>query len=49
MNFAFIGGSMGSGVGEAVTRAAESRLEKAPPFVLIATSGGARSRRSASR
>jgi acetyl-CoA carboxylase carboxyl transferase subunit beta len=42
MNFAFIGGSMGSGVGEAVTRAAELALESRSPLVLIATSGGAR-------
>ena len=42
MNFAFIGGSMGSGVGEAVTRAAELSLETRSPLVLVATSGGAR-------
>jgi acetyl-CoA carboxylase carboxyl transferase subunit beta len=42
MNFAFIGGSMGSGVGEAVTRAAELALESRTPLLLIATSGGAR-------
>jgi acyl-CoA carboxylase subunit beta len=42
MNFAFIGGSMGSGVGEAVTRAAELALESRSPLVLVATSGGAR-------
>ena len=42
MNFAFIGGSMGSGVGEAVTRAAELALETRSPLVLVATSGGAR-------
>ena len=29
MDFAFIGGSMGSGVGEAITRAAELALEHA--------------------
>jgi acyl-CoA carboxylase subunit beta len=42
MNFAFIGGSMGSGVGEAVTRGAELALKTRTPFVLVATSGGAR-------
>jgi acetyl-CoA carboxylase carboxyl transferase subunit beta len=42
MDFAFIGGSMGSGVGEAVTRAAELALESRTPLVVIATSGGAR-------
>ncbi len=42
MNFAFIGGSMGSGVGEVVTRAAELSLETRSPLVLVATSGGAR-------
>jgi acetyl-CoA carboxylase carboxyl transferase subunit beta len=42
MNFAFIGGSMGSGVGEVVTRGAELALESRSPFILVATSGGAR-------
>jgi acetyl-CoA carboxylase carboxyl transferase subunit beta len=42
MNFAFIGGSMGGGVGEAITRAAELALEKRLPLLLIASSGGAR-------
>jgi acetyl-CoA carboxylase carboxyl transferase alpha subunit/acetyl-CoA carboxylase carboxyl transferase beta subunit len=42
MNFAFIGGSMGGGVGEAITRAAELALERRLPLLLIASSGGAR-------
>jgi acetyl-CoA carboxylase carboxyl transferase alpha subunit/acetyl-CoA carboxylase carboxyl transferase beta subunit len=42
MNFAFIGGSMGGGVGEAITRAAELALEKRLPLLAIASSGGAR-------
>jgi acetyl-CoA carboxylase carboxyl transferase subunit beta len=42
MDFAFIGGSMGSGVGEAITRAAELALETRTPLVTIAASGGAR-------
>jgi acetyl-CoA carboxylase carboxyl transferase alpha subunit/acetyl-CoA carboxylase carboxyl transferase beta subunit len=42
MDFAFIGGSMGGGVGEAVTRAAELALETRTPLLVIAASGGAR-------
>ncbi len=42
MDFAFIGGSMGSGVGEAVTLAAERALESRTPLLVIAASGGAR-------
>ena len=42
MDFAFIGGSMGGGVGEAITRAAELALEKRLPLLVIASSGGAR-------
>jgi acyl-CoA carboxylase subunit beta len=42
MNFAFIGGSMGGGVGEAITRAAELALERRVPLLVIAASGGAR-------
>jgi acetyl-CoA carboxylase carboxyl transferase subunit beta len=42
MDFAFMGGSMGSVVGEKVTRAAEAALEQRVPFVAISTSGGAR-------
>lgn len=42
MDFAFIGGSMGSAVGEAVTLAAERALESRTPLLVIAASGGAR-------
>lgn len=42
MDFTFLGGSMGAGVGEAVTRAAESSLDRGVPLVLICASGGAR-------
>jgi acetyl-CoA carboxylase carboxyl transferase alpha subunit/acetyl-CoA carboxylase carboxyl transferase beta subunit len=42
MDFNFIGGSMGSGVGEAITLAAEHALETRTPLLAIAASGGAR-------
>jgi acetyl-CoA carboxylase carboxyl transferase subunit beta len=42
MDFAFMGGSMGSVVGEKVTRAAEAALERRLPLVIVSTSGGAR-------
>jgi acetyl-CoA carboxylase carboxyl transferase subunit beta len=42
MDFAYMGGSMGSVVGEKVTRAAEAALDQRVPFVAISTSGGAR-------
>lgn len=42
MDFAFMGGSMGSVVGEKITRAAEGALEERVPLITIATSGGAR-------
>ncbi|HIA78625.1 MAG TPA: acetyl-CoA carboxylase carboxyltransferase subunit beta [Candidatus Marinimicrobia bacterium] len=42
MNFAFIGGSMGSVVGEAVSRAIKTAGKKKIPLVLICSSGGAR-------
>jgi acyl-CoA carboxylase subunit beta len=42
MDFGFIGGSMGSGVGEAITRAAELALERKVPLLVISASGGAR-------
>lgn len=42
MDFAFMGGSMGSVVGEKVTRAAEAALERRLPYLAISTSGGAR-------
>jgi acetyl-CoA carboxylase carboxyl transferase beta subunit len=42
MDFAFMGGSMGSVVGEKVTRAAEAALAERIPLITIAASGGAR-------
>jgi len=42
MDFAFMGGSMGSVVGEKITRAAEAALEERVPYIAISTSGGAR-------
>jgi len=42
MDFSFMGGSMGSVVGEKVMRAAEAALEKKIPLVTVASSGGAR-------
>jgi acyl-CoA carboxylase subunit beta len=42
LDFAFLGGSMGSAVGEAVTRAAEESLRSRCPLLLITASGGAR-------
>jgi acetyl-CoA carboxylase carboxyl transferase subunit beta len=40
--FEFMGGSMGSVVGERFVRAAEAALEQRVPFISIAASGGAR-------
>jgi acetyl-CoA carboxylase carboxyl transferase subunit beta len=42
MEFAFIGGSMGSVVGEKLTRAIEHCIEKRLPLVIVSCSGGAR-------
>jgi acetyl-CoA carboxylase carboxyl transferase subunit beta len=42
MDFSFMGGSMGSVVGEKVTRAVERALGKKQPLVAVASSGGAR-------
>ena len=42
MEFAFMGGSMGAAVGEAVTRAAELALTERLPLLLVTASGGAR-------
>jgi acetyl-CoA carboxylase carboxyl transferase subunit beta len=42
MDFAFIGGSMGSVVGEKIARAADYSLKNNIPFVIISKSGGAR-------
>jgi len=42
MDFAFIGGSMGSVVGEKIARAIDYSLKKKIPFLMISKSGGAR-------
>ena len=42
MDFSFIGGSMGSVVGEKIYRAADYALKKKIPFVMISKSGGSR-------
>jgi acetyl-CoA carboxylase carboxyl transferase subunit beta len=42
MEFFFLGGSMGSVVGEKVCRAAERALAERRPLILVSTSGGAR-------
>ena len=47
MNFEFIGGSMGSVVGELVSRSIDLAREKNNPLVLICASGGARMQESA--
>ena len=47
MNFAFIGGSMGSAVGEIVSRCIERARKNKLPFILVCSSGGARMQESA--
>lgn len=42
MDFSFIGGSMGSVVGEKIARAADYSLKNNIPFMMISKSGGAR-------
>ena len=42
MEFQYIGGSMGSVVGEKIVRLAEKAIEKRLPLILISSSGGAR-------
>jgi len=42
MDFAYMGGSMGSVVGEKIARAAEAAAEERIPYIAISTSGGAR-------
>ncbi len=42
MDFTFIGGSMGSVVGEKIARAIDYSIKKEIPFVMISKSGGAR-------
>jgi acetyl-CoA carboxylase carboxyl transferase subunit beta len=47
MNFGFIGGSMGSVVGEKFARAANLALEERTPLLVISASGGARMQEAA--
>jgi acetyl-CoA carboxylase carboxyl transferase subunit beta len=42
MEYAFIGGSMGAVVGEAITRAIERAAESRTPLIIVSASGGAR-------
>ena len=42
MDFSFIGGSMGSVVGEKIVRGIDHAIKKKVPFVMISKSGGAR-------
>jgi acetyl-CoA carboxylase carboxyl transferase subunit beta len=42
MDFTFMGGSMGSVVGEKISRAAERALQERIPLIILSASGGAR-------
>ncbi|HXZ43085.1 MAG TPA: acetyl-CoA carboxylase, carboxyltransferase subunit beta [Terriglobales bacterium] len=42
MEYAFIGGSMGAVVGEAITRAIEHSIQSKAPLIIVSASGGAR-------
>src|SRR3982074_1241894 len=42
MEYAFIGGSMGAVVGEAITRAVERALESRTPLIIVSAAGGGR-------
>jgi len=42
LDFEYLGGSMGSAVGEKITAAAETALEKKLPLIIFSASGGAR-------
>jgi acetyl-CoA carboxylase carboxyl transferase subunit beta len=42
MEYSFIGGSMGSVVGETIARAVDRSLESGNPLIIISASGGAR-------
>lgn len=42
MDFSFIGGSMGSVVGEKIARAGRVALDRGAPFIIVSASGGAR-------
>ena len=46
MDFTFMGGSMGSVVGEKITRLIEKACEEKKPLVIVSTSGGARMQES---
>lgn len=46
MDFNFMGGSMGSVVGEKLTRLIETSLKEKTPLVIVSTSGGARMQES---
>lgn len=46
MSFDFFSGSMGSVVGEKITRAIEAAIEKKMPIIIFSTSGGARMQES---
>ncbi len=45
-DFSFMGGSMGSVVGEKITRAIERGIEKRMPVIIVSSSGGARMQES---
>ena len=45
-DFSFMGGSMGSVVGEKITRSIERALQKSQPVIIISASGGARMQES---
>ena len=47
MDFHFIGGSMGSVVGEKIARAIDVAIERRQPFIAVCASGGARMQESA--
>jgi acetyl-CoA carboxylase carboxyl transferase subunit beta len=47
MDFAFIGGSMGSVVGEKIARLIDAAMKKETPLIIISSSGGARMMESA--
>jgi acetyl-CoA carboxylase carboxyl transferase subunit beta len=47
MDFAFIGGSMGSVVGEKIARLIDAAMKKNTPLIIISASGGARMMESA--
>lgn len=42
LDFSFMGGSMGSAVGEKIFRSAEKAIEKNIPLIIVSSSGGAR-------